>query len=130
MYSRTDQIKFQKNKDSLQKISSHGLFKQMVFHKFYIVHFWIFCYILHLLQNTTWNLIYILFAKFSYKKVHNNSNSNKNKIKCPIHLSDISLYWDRNYLTISNYWNSSYPVDTRRKLNFLCTFNLRPVSTG
>ena len=25
---------------------------------------------------------------------------------------------------------SNFPVDTRRKLNVLCMFNLRPVSTG
>ena len=32
--------------------------------------------------------------------------------------------------TVANVTDELYPVDTGHKLNVLCTFNLRPVSTG
>ena len=47
----------------------------------------------------------------------------------PVHVSEIENL-DFQRLTICLHKTCNYPVDTGRKLNVLCTFNLRPVSTG
>ena len=62
----------------------------------------------------------------SYQRIKNNSlifEMSKNRISKMESVSQFSVIWEY-------FKKTANPVDTGRRLNVWCTFNLRPVSTG